>query len=101
MGSDPAVLYLDKIQMKLMEGSDAWVRRTRLDFLKKLSYVNSKELIYFILFYKHCCTAFTILLWALVFMNYNLGYILSSINPNKNISTQFSASCWMFMSVRW
>lgn len=46
MGADPAVLYSDKIQMKLMKGDAAWERRTALDFLEKLLYVSCKKIIF-------------------------------------------------------
>lgn len=46
MGADPAVLYSDKIQMKLVKGGAAWERRTALDFLEQLLYVSFKEIIF-------------------------------------------------------
>lgn len=46
MGADPAVLYSDKIQMKLVKGGAAWERRTALDFLEQLLYVRFKEIIF-------------------------------------------------------
>lgn len=68
MEADPAVLYSDKIQMKLMKGDAAWERRTALYFLEELLYVSGKELIFF---KEQCCIAFTISLYTLVLINYN------------------------------
>lgn len=68
METDPAVLYSDKIQMKLMKGGAAWERRTALDFRGQLLYISGKELIFF---KEQCCIAFTILLYTFVLINYN------------------------------